>query len=522
MRPRSRFRVLAVLAVITASILATVGLPTIAFAQSPAMSVSPASGPPGQKVTLTGEGFTAYTGSQVEVDISIDHGNGNWDLLVAGAAYPVPDANGHFSVSVTIPSNAPSGDLLAISSITEPEADAFFTVTGSPGTGASVPAAPSNLTVKAVDPHNIRLNWHDNSSNETGFEINNGVVSRDAGANSTSYTWGGLAPGTYMCFKVRAYNNAGDSAWDPNVTPWYVCTTTPKSQPAKPTIYWSRTSGAPGTRFTLTGNGWTAGGSVRVSFPAKNLFYSNASWSVDSHGDWQQNFTVGDAPPGAYKLSFSEASGHLLVTGSFKVLVAPTLTGKTWDGYELDYGQKYTSVTAEWTEPKYPAVAGALHRGLAAFWVGLGGVGGSHLQQIGTAVGYGMTFKKGNQTSPYYAWYETVPDSPNHPALINEPVMPGDKFSATVTYGGRSYTLKLTDITRGWTFTQVIHQKYDTNSAEVVMESPGSVWPPFMSPVTFSGIKVNGTSMRNPTPLIDQPNAAHVGPFHDDSFTAYS
>jgi hypothetical protein len=87
------------------------------------------------------------------------------------------------------------------------------------------------LTAKAVDQHDIRLNWGDNSSNETGFQINNGVVSRDVGANSTTYTWSGLAPGTYMCFKVRAYNNAGDSAWDPNVSPWYVCATTPKPRP---------------------------------------------------------------------------------------------------------------------------------------------------------------------------------------------------------------------------------------------------------------------------------------------------
>ena len=99
--------------------------------------------------------------------------------------------------------------------------------------GGTAPAAPSNLTVKAVDPHDIKLNWHDNSNNETGFEINNGVVSKDVAANSTTYTWGGLAPGTYMCFRIRAYNSVGDSAWDPNVSPWYVCATTPKTTTPK-------------------------------------------------------------------------------------------------------------------------------------------------------------------------------------------------------------------------------------------------------------------------------------------------
>jgi eukaryotic-like serine/threonine-protein kinase len=95
--------------------------------------------------------------------------------------------------------------------------------------GNPVPAAPSNLTVTAVDPNDIELSWQVNSSDQTGFEISNGVTSTDVGAGSTSYTWSGLSPGTYMCFKVLAYNSAGDSAWDPDASPWYVCTTTPTS-----------------------------------------------------------------------------------------------------------------------------------------------------------------------------------------------------------------------------------------------------------------------------------------------------
>ena len=56
------------------------------------------------------------------------------------------------------------------------------------------------------------MTWTDNSNNETGFEVNNGVSSVQAGANATSYTWSGLTPGTYMCFHVRSYNAAGASA----------------------------------------------------------------------------------------------------------------------------------------------------------------------------------------------------------------------------------------------------------------------------------------------------------------------
>ena len=113
-----------------------------------------------------------------------------------------------------------------------------------------MPAAPSDLTVTAVDPNDIQLNWQDNSSNDTGFEINNGVTSKDARAGSTTYTWGGLAPGTYMCFKIRAYNSAGDSAWDPDVSPWYQCTTTP-IRSASSTVSVSSTTGWQETSVSL-------------------------------------------------------------------------------------------------------------------------------------------------------------------------------------------------------------------------------------------------------------------------------
>jgi hypothetical protein len=95
------------------------------------------------------------------------------------------------------------------------------------GQASGPPAAPTNLTVTPTAPSAVRLTWTDNSSNESGFEINNGVTSRLVKANRISYTWGSLKPNTYMCFHIRAYNSAGDSSWDPNVSPYYVCTTTP-------------------------------------------------------------------------------------------------------------------------------------------------------------------------------------------------------------------------------------------------------------------------------------------------------
>ncbi|MBB5873703.1 serine/threonine-protein kinase [Allocatelliglobosispora scoriae] len=89
------------------------------------------------------------------------------------------------------------------------------------------PAAPGNLTATAIGTSTIRLQWSDNSSDEDGFTITNGNTSRNTGAGTTAYAWDGLAPGTYMCFKVRAFHSTGVSAYEPAAQSTWVCATTP-------------------------------------------------------------------------------------------------------------------------------------------------------------------------------------------------------------------------------------------------------------------------------------------------------
>ena len=129
-------------------------------------------------------------------------------------------------------------------------------------TTPTVPAVPTNQTATAISGTSIRVNWTDTSGNEAGFQITNGVTTVSVGANTTTYTWGGLSPNTYMCFAIRSQNAAGTSAWTP-----YACTTTP-TVPAMPTnqtataissssirVNWTDTSGNE-TGFQIT-NGVT-------------------------------------------------------------------------------------------------------------------------------------------------------------------------------------------------------------------------------------------------------------------------
>jgi len=221
-------------------------------------SLSPAQGPPGTAVTASATDWRGCT--------SVSLSGWNAKLGTAGI-----DAPGAFSFSFTVPSDAAPGAAHLRFSLTCGHSTdnplVTFTVTQAhPRT--SVPAAPSNLTVTAVDPNDIRLDWQDNSGNETGFEINNGVTSKSAAANSTSYTWGGLAPGTYMCFKIRSYDSAGDSAWEPNVSPWYRCTTTPNVSESS-TVTVSSTTGWQETPVSLK-----TGETFAVT-------YVSGSWTVD-------------------------------------------------------------------------------------------------------------------------------------------------------------------------------------------------------------------------------------------------
>ena len=85
-----------------------------------------------------------------------------------------------------------------------------------------VPTAPTNLTITTLSTNQLRLNWRDNSDNESGsgFKIERRVGSSGsfsqiatAGANIVTYTDSGLSADTTYNYRVCAYNAGGNSSY---------------------------------------------------------------------------------------------------------------------------------------------------------------------------------------------------------------------------------------------------------------------------------------------------------------------
>ena len=86
-------------------------------------------------------------------------------------------------------------------------------------TWGQVPATPSAVQATAVSANVVKLTWGDNSLNESAFYLErslddvNYAPLASVGPNTTTYFDTPVAPGTYYCYRVRAYNLFGYSSY---------------------------------------------------------------------------------------------------------------------------------------------------------------------------------------------------------------------------------------------------------------------------------------------------------------------
>jgi hypothetical protein len=179
-----------------------------------------------------------------------------------------------------------------------------------------------------------------------------------------------------------------------------------------------------------------------------------------------------------------------------------TVQSTNWSGYAATGGNgAFTSISASWTVPAATCPSSAAQ--FSSFWAGLDGFNSASVEQTGTDSDCAGT------TPSYYGWYEMFPAAP---VVFANPVQPGDQISASVTFSGtETYTLVLSDSTRGWAQTITQNQPgLDRSSAEVITEAPSSAATGGVLPladfgtVNYAGSQANGASLasQNPTEIL--------------------
>jgi hypothetical protein len=140
-------------------------------------------------------------------------------------------------------------------------------------------------------------------------------------------------------------------------------------------------------------------------------------------------------------------------------------TSTNWAGYAVTGAGPYTSVSSTWSQPAVDCTT--TPTGFSAFWVGLDGDTTNTVEQTGTEANCS------GGTPTYAAWFEMFPKRPrNYP----NSVLPGDTFTASVTYTGRGrFALTLSDKTQGWSQTvSQRNRKAKLGSAEMIAEAPST------------------------------------------------
>jgi hypothetical protein len=169
-----------------------------------------------------------------------------------------------------------------------------------------------------------------------------------------------------------------------------------------------------------------------------------------------------------------------------------------WSGYATTAARPYTSVSASWVEPTARCTSEST---FASFWDGIDGFNTNSVEQNGTSVDCS------GGIASYFAWYEMFPANPVN---YGNTVRPGDHFTASVTDSGTSFTLTISDVTRGWSHTQ--HKssaRAQKGSAEVIAEAPSlcSATSCTVAPLTnfgtvnFTASVANGTSIGSLAPI---------------------
>jgi Peptidase A4 family len=192
------------------------------------------------------------------------------------------------------------------------------------------------------------------------------------------------------------------------------------------------------------------------------------------------------------------------------------VSSENWSGYAVTGADGSVSdVKASWI---VPAIVGACtsQTQYASFWVGIDGYSSSTVEQIGTD----SDCSKGKPI--YYAWYEFYPKFPYTVFSVNA----GDTISAEVSYSGGKFTVFITDVNTGQSYSNSEKENNaKRTSAEWIVEesggaplanfgtvdfgqdhttvgnASGSIGSAAFAPIEITMVTSNGTVMSQPSAI---------------------
>ena len=295
--------------------------PAVTFTITPAISLSPTSGPPGTTVTVSGSGFAASVSGVVWFDsnnnAALDPGEPSASVTTGPlgtftATLTVPTvAAGTYNIYADVPSGGP---VEASATFTVPTPSISLTPTsGPPGTSITVTGSGFNI----------------GASGFVWFDIDNdGVL--DPGEPFVSVT--ASATGTFTAtltvpivpFQAAGYNIRADvpSGGPIEASATFLVT---------PAISLSPTSGPPGTTVTVSGSGFAASVSGVVWFDSNNNAAldpgePSASVTTGPLGTFTATLTVPTVAAGTYNIYADVPSGGPVEASATFTVLIPSIT----------------------------------------------------------------------------------------------------------------------------------------------------------------------------------------------------
>jgi subtilisin family serine protease len=223
-------------------------------------------------------------------------------------------------------------------------ADSYYSNVAS-ATTFPPPPPPSGVTATALSPSTIRVDWVDNSSNETAFRVErstNGtqwLFVANTPANVTTSTSLYLTPNTTYYFRVRATQDANFSAWSATAS----ATTFPP--PAAPTNVVATATGS--SSITVS---WTDNSSSETNFRVERSMNGSAFSQVAQVGANVTSWTNLNLTPGttySYRVRAVEGSA---VSDPSAVSSATTLGAPAAPTNLVATPVSLTSINLTWTD----------------------------------------------------------------------------------------------------------------------------------------------------------------------------